>query len=808
MAPAQASDHQVVPALWNPSAAANWSLLLSPTFGAILIRANLKALGQNQDARVAERWAVASATLIVASPFFPESDTGRAAMAVMSLALLLLWYYSSARPHIQDVQRRFGRGYPRRTWGKPLSFAVLMLLIVGGLIERLVPGGGRSQAQYLRFENDPLSRAFVPLTPGELPDALRALSNADTNVAYVAAFRLHRMGPPAVAPLQNSLTDANPQVRLWAACALGMSGQAASNAAPALKPLLGDANEDVRVAAGFALARMHSNDAFVQREIAQMMGKPNSPILEFFPFVQHESTPGAPICTMEGNSLLLSGGAGVENTNSDVGIMTDGIHPDAKTFFEFVVRQTIRDFAKSLDAQTAAPADLVASLDDPKTGLSAVSSLCRMGPRAIEPVTAALTNSNAQVRERAAFVLGCLGHSANAKIPELTALLQREPPSQNGHCRGCGAAAFALGRMMPESQSALLGLLRGDSPTAARYAAAQLGRFPRPQVIAALIDALADPREHVWVAAAFALGKVGAPAADALGALRRQLGRDDPVGALTVAVALEQIAPEATEAEPVMLDMLANDEPEIRKAAVAAVGALLERPAGGTGRGSGPPPGPVLARSRQLSRVIEKVVSLARDDDSEVRLEVMRCLGFVVEPSDSVLNVLEQALGDDDRSVENQAALALAKHGVSAIPHFEAALRHKSPTVRRWAAFGLGEVTATDAQQEVVGVLTNALTDKHPMVRKAAVASLERTANRGSFAQGAGATLAAELVVPALTRQLTDPDPETRLEVALALAGLKVKDDALRRVLVEAEHVRELPRGTRERIAAALRQSQ
>jgi hypothetical protein len=44
------------PALWNPKAAAYWSLLLSPAFGAFLHARNADAMGRMDEAKANRRW--------------------------------------------------------------------------------------------------------------------------------------------------------------------------------------------------------------------------------------------------------------------------------------------------------------------------------------------------------------------------------------------------------------------------------------------------------------------------------------------------------------------------------------------------------------------------------------------------------------------------------------------------------------------------------------------------------------------------------------------------------------------------------
>jgi cation transporter-like permease len=84
------------PTLWNPGAAANWSLLFSPAFGAFLHMKNWEALGEPGKASTAKTWIVL--TLIV--------------LAVGPVAAALL-----------PDNKSIGRG-----WGKPILLAILALV--------------------------------------------------------------------------------------------------------------------------------------------------------------------------------------------------------------------------------------------------------------------------------------------------------------------------------------------------------------------------------------------------------------------------------------------------------------------------------------------------------------------------------------------------------------------------------------------------------------------------------------------------------------------------------------------------------
>jgi len=120
------------PPLWNPNAAACWSLLFSPAFGAWLHMKNWQALGEPQKAADAKVWVLASIALIavlsLASGLMPDSKALDAVSRSFGLVLLVAWYVSSGRAQTRLVTERFGKAYPRKGWGRPLLIAVGMVI--------------------------------------------------------------------------------------------------------------------------------------------------------------------------------------------------------------------------------------------------------------------------------------------------------------------------------------------------------------------------------------------------------------------------------------------------------------------------------------------------------------------------------------------------------------------------------------------------------------------------------------------------------------------------------------------------------
>jgi hypothetical protein len=124
---ADVAHREPAPRIWNPNAAANWSLLFSPVFGAILHMKNWDALGEPAKAAGAKAWAIAALVLLLAvagvSAMLPDSKALDAASRGIGLILLLLWYFSSARAQARYVKEKFGAAYPRKGWTRPLLIA-------------------------------------------------------------------------------------------------------------------------------------------------------------------------------------------------------------------------------------------------------------------------------------------------------------------------------------------------------------------------------------------------------------------------------------------------------------------------------------------------------------------------------------------------------------------------------------------------------------------------------------------------------------------------------------------------------------
>jgi len=126
------------PPLWNPNAAASWSLLLTPVFGAWLHWKNWQMLGDHERARTAGRWVVAAVAMLFALiGLAAMSEKAAAFVRLLNFAFLIAWYYAAAKPQARFVLGHYGKNYPRRGWALPILVAIdviFALLFAIGLV--------------------------------------------------------------------------------------------------------------------------------------------------------------------------------------------------------------------------------------------------------------------------------------------------------------------------------------------------------------------------------------------------------------------------------------------------------------------------------------------------------------------------------------------------------------------------------------------------------------------------------------------------------------------------------------------------
>ena len=120
---------EVAPPLWNPNAAASWSLLFTPVFGTILHWRNWSAMGETKHAAAAKTWLIAAVVVIIVLLVLIYAGlAARGTVRIANVVFLLTWYFAAAKPQAKAVAERFGEAYPRRGWLVPIAIALTAII--------------------------------------------------------------------------------------------------------------------------------------------------------------------------------------------------------------------------------------------------------------------------------------------------------------------------------------------------------------------------------------------------------------------------------------------------------------------------------------------------------------------------------------------------------------------------------------------------------------------------------------------------------------------------------------------------------
>lgn len=139
-------------------------------------------------------------------------------------------------------------------------------------------------AQLLGNANEnPGVRAFAIKALGKMqkdartavPDLARALGDENNDVRSAAGWALGQIGPAAIPYLREALKNDNPQVRSGAAYALGYMGPVAEDAVPALLQTMKDEDQVVRIDAILALDKMQASSRAVVKALIRVLDEDN-----------------------------------------------------------------------------------------------------------------------------------------------------------------------------------------------------------------------------------------------------------------------------------------------------------------------------------------------------------------------------------------------------------------------------------------------------------------------------------------------------------------------------------------------------
>ena len=206
------------------------------------------------------------------------------------------------------------------------------------------------------------------------------------------------------------------------------------------------------------------------------------------------------------------------------------------------------------------------------------------------------------------------------------------------------AATVALVGSGLRSRTAIPALVKtlGDTlhPRAREQAAEVLGSLAARAggvAIAALTAALGDSVAAVRMAAAEALGKVGAPASASLPRLARLTADSSSGVRLEAAKAATKIDPSSQQSRSMLFSLMHDANSEVRLAAARGI-------AGDT---------------TSDTAAVATLAGLLRDPEAKVRTEAAAALGALGRRALSAAPALSNAMTDRDSTVRNQVKLAL-----------------------------------------------------------------------------------------------------------------------------------------------------
>jgi HEAT repeat protein len=250
-----------------------------------------------------------------------------------------------------------------------------------------------------------------------------------------------------------------------------------------------------------------------------------------------------------------------------------------------------------------------------------------------------ITDEDGEVRTSALKILA-------AGTPEAKDTLEALRTALDDKIAGNRAlAAQVLGEFGADAAPALEGLLTvlmASEPEPRKQAAIALGRIGKAARVA--VPALREAKEGLGDAAETALTRIGTLSKDDVPALSDRLDNTKPVYRVLAAKGLAMLGEDAAPAAAALAKRLADPSPEVRAAAIAALGAI-----GGK------------AEEKALPSLCK---SLAEDEIAQNRGQVAEILPKVAATkADQAVTALSKSLGDADANVRVKAATAIGSMG-------------------------------------------------------------------------------------------------------------------------------------------------
>lgn len=433
-----------------------------------------------------------------------------------------------------------------------------------------------------------------------LPDGLKALRDSDPNVRYRAALILSRLGPTAkfaIPELREALKDKSPLVRVKVAEAIWqVERPLPSVILPTLTAALTEKDAETRSAAADVLGLMGSKAAPATAALIKALA------------------------------------------DKDEGVQT-------------AVIEALGEIGPP--ARKAAPA-LLALLRDGElllTEPSIVVALSKLGPGIVPDLSTALDDKSARKRQGAAFALGLMGPAAVEAAPALTERLD----DKNTLVRV--EAARALGKIGKEANKAApkLAVLLDAKEVRLRLAGAEALWWieGRATTIGILAAPLSGKDLEAALDACTALGRIGAPAQEALPALLKTLERHDEAALVRQATeTLGLLGPAAKTGAPLVKKLFQDKDASQR----AAAGLAFWR---------------ITGSAEDTLALLKKGL---KEKNSGDRMLAAQCLGEMAMAARPALTNLVD-LWDEEENASVRQAIRLAAHKIDAKAAARAGIR-------------------------------------------------------------------------------------------------------------------------------------
>jgi hypothetical protein len=129
-APTPAAKNQ---SLWNPGAAAAWSVLFTPAFGAALHYFNWESLGDYEKAKLnggwVHGWCIWTGILLV----FPRSEIASYSLLV-HIGGLVIWYFSTGKLQVDITSLEENKAYKKKPWLWPLVAGFSCTFLINSIV--------------------------------------------------------------------------------------------------------------------------------------------------------------------------------------------------------------------------------------------------------------------------------------------------------------------------------------------------------------------------------------------------------------------------------------------------------------------------------------------------------------------------------------------------------------------------------------------------------------------------------------------------------------------------------------------------